>query len=200
MNDKTFIFGVENDCVDITILDSASKIIVPWHDSTMERFDLDKDGITDFEIHSNHAISPGGINYQESFIKIVNSNFQISIIEMSDTLHRCMRVANYTLIAYTFYNNYSTYSCSGDGIDTTYSPNIFNCPSIHYTGESLTLNETWSSEDNLTLSYSDQSNHGWYLPYSTSYLIVRGNWNNQYMKYLLFKKIYNGKNCYGWQD
>ena len=194
--DKTFIIGTENGFIDITTLDSTIKIIAPAHDYTNEIFDIDKDGIPDFEIHSDHGISPGGINYQKSSIKVVNSFFQISIIEMSDTLHRCMQITNDTIVTYIFYNNYSSYSCYGDGIDTTYSPNIFSYPKSYSTGDSLNDNESWTNED-LTLSYYDNSYHGWYPPY-IAYSIMRGNWNKQNMKYILFKKESNDKNLYGW--
>ena len=195
-NDKSFIIGTESDFINITKFDSTIKVIAPAHDFANENFDVDKDGVNDFEIRSDHGISPGGVNYQQSSIKILNSSFQISVFEMSDTLHRCMQVAYDTLIAYVYYNNYSNYTCSGNGIDTTYSPNNVYYPSIHSTGDSLTLNENWHGDD-LTFSYYDQSYHGWFAPF-TSYLIVRGNWNNQNMKYVLFKKEYNDTELYGW--
>ncbi len=195
---KRFIIGVDNDFVDITILDSTIKIIAPGHNHTSENFDVDNDGVIDFEIHSEHGMSPGGYNYQESSIKIVNSSFQISVIEMSDTLQRCMhmQVEYDTVIYYIYYNNYSAYTCYGDGIDTTFSPNIFYYPSIHMPGESLTQLETWSGDD-LTLSSYDGSNYIWF-PHYKLYSVLRGNWNNQNMKYILFKKEYNSIALYGW--
>ena len=191
-----FIIGTENDFVDITKFDSTIKIIATSYNSINVDFDIDKDGIPDFKIRSDYETSPGGINYQKSSIKVVNSLFQISTIDMFDTLHKCTQITNDTIITYIIYNNYSTYTCNGDGIDSTYSPNIFSIPKIYSMGDRLTYNEFWSSED-LIFSYYDQS-YQWVYPPYISYSVIRGNWNNQNMKYILFRKENNNKSLYGW--
>ncbi len=193
--DSKFIIGLNNDCIDITTLNPTIEIIAPAYIYTHQNFDIDKDGISDFELRSDHISSPGGLKYQKSSIKIVNSSFQISVIEMSDTLHRCIHSINDTIISYMVYNNYSNVTCSGDGIDSVYSPNTFSYPKIYSTGDTLNLTESWSNDD-LTLSYY---NYMYFLiSPPITYSIVRGNWNNQNMKYVLFKKDHEGIYIYGW--
>lgn len=194
-NGNIFTIGNKSYYVDVTTLDSAIEISAMVHSYTSKKFDIDKDGTPDFELYSDYSISPGGINYQKSMIKVLNPIFHISTIKMSDTLYKCKQITNDTIVTYTIYNNYSNFSCNG--IKTTFSPNIYTYPKVYSKGDSLTYNESWINKD-LILSFNDRSAFIFGHPSITIHSIIRGNWNNKNLKYLLFKKEYNGKNYYGW--
>ncbi len=191
--DKKFKIGKDNVLVDIIKFDSSISINAPWHSNAIAYLDVDKNGVSDFEIKCNWAISPGGVNVQSSSIKILNPSIYISVIEVSDTSHLCESI-NYKM----YYNNNSNYICCDSCKNTTYPSEIYNYPYIYHIGDTLNHLEKWLNNE-LTLSYYDHSSHSGY-PTLYKFLcdIKRGNWNNQNMKYILFKKEHNDKFLYGW--
>lgn len=191
-----FRIGMDNGDVVVTTFDSTVKIIGPWHDHAQENFDVDSDGVWDFQLYSEHSISPGGINSQQSIIRIVNSSFQISSIDISDTTHRCTEVSNDSIIAYIYYNNNSSYNCDGNSVDSVLGSNTSQYPVVYSIGDSLTQDIEWNGSD-MTLAYYDMSYSGWFAPYY-SWSVIRGNWNDRSMKYILFKKVYHDSVRHGW--
>jgi hypothetical protein len=192
-NYNSFPIGAESCFMNITSLDSTIKVNAPPRENRLKGLDIDNDGYHDFEIYSNHPYTLGGIRLLRSSIKVMDSTIFISTIEMTDTVYRCLNISNNIV---TYYNNFSTFSCDGDGIDSLYSTDNFSYPKIYSIGESLMNNETWKN-DIFTLSFYDFSFKSFNIP-RLSYDIIRGNWHNQNMKYILFKKVNSDKTIYGW--
>lgn len=91
-----------------------------------------------------------------------------------------------------FYNNYSNATCPEDGNDTIYAIRNLSYPKIYVKGDTVNFSESWLNEE-LILSYFDNS-----IGDRTSYKILRGNWNNSNMKYILFRIKKTSKSYYGW--
>lgn len=196
--ESTFIVGIDNGLTKITIFDPAITIIALPHNSTYQTIDIDDDGIFDLEVHSEHLISPGGINFQKASFKVINPSYQVSFTEISDTIHRCMQLTGDSVISYTYYNDYSGISCQGDAIDTIYYNGIYSYPRIYNTGDTLTQTEFWT-DTNEELIFSEKNTTSFvYLPPVTFYSIDNGYWNNQNLKYVLIRKEHNGRILYGW--
>ena len=64
------------------------------HSSDSLRIDINNDGLNDFELISNHPISPGGINYCYLVIKPLHSDIEISYIEIPDTIFKCISTSS----------------------------------------------------------------------------------------------------------
>lgn len=191
-----FRIGMDNGAVEVTTFDSTIKIIAPWHDYASENFDVDSDGVQDFQFYSEHSISPGGLNIQRSKIRVLNSAFQISAIEITDTTHRCTQIENDTIIAYVYYNNNSSYVCDGNSVDSILASAAYPYPVVYSIGDSLTSNIEWTGSD-MILAELNMSYSGWAFPY-TSWSVIRGNWNGQSMKYILFRKSEQDSVRHGW--
>lgn len=191
---STFVIGNVTDFMVVNTFDTSINIIAPSQDDSQYQFDINDDGIFDFEFLSEHVLSSGGLNYRESSIQILNETIQISMIEMIDTTHECISILNDTSIIWSFiYNNYANATCQEDGIDSILSIQSLSYPNINSKGDSIYFTESWSSGTQI-LSYYDNSNNG----ISNSYKILRGNWNNSNMKYILFRIRKNSRYYYGW--
>lgn len=190
-DDSVFRIGVESCFVDVTSFDFPINIKADIHDSDRLMLDIDNDGVNDFEIVSTCSTSEGGINVTSSDIRTINTSFQLSTVEIFDTIYTCERVYNDSTFWYTYYNNASNYNCSGESSIIDYSSISYACPKIHSSLDTLTFSESWLSENLILASYDISSSY-----YETS--IVRGVWSNQNMKYILIKKNYNGNNLFGW--
>lgn len=193
--DSSFTIGIENESIQVTTFDSAIKLIAPFHDMVIFDIDIDDNGTDDIQLRSVDNFSPAGIMVEKSRIIIINPEYELSVIDMPDTMRRCTEIINDSLLKYTHYNNYSGYKCD-DGIDTVIYITTYSYPDVYSLGDTLTDNEKWSN-NYIDLAYYDHSVF-YTIEYYKYLSIVRGKWNNQNMKYILFKKENNGQIRYGW--
>lgn len=190
-----FVISYNYECINITTFDSTIEIIPYAGDFKNYEFDVDNDSVADFELYSKHSISRSGSGYEKSAIKIVNPSYEISVAEFPDTLHKYT-----TSAAITYYNSYVDFSNDWtkqwEGHDTIISYSIKIYPEAYSLGDTLTSNALWSNDD-LILSYFDGTCDQMVEP-MICWKELYGNWNNQNMKYIIFRKKNNGKDLHGW--
>ncbi|MGF7141585.1 hypothetical protein [Roseimarinus sediminis] len=193
---RRMVIGEEVEYIRITTFDSPEIIIAPWYQSGWFRFDIDGDGTHDIGLYSGDYYSNGGTNAQISRISCLNSDFQMSTIEMFDTIFKCQNYINDSTYSLVYHNNYSSYTCSNVDKDSIYNLEKFSYPKVYSKGDTLTNAESWLSED-LILSYFDHSIFEWEKSY-VEHSILKGNWNNMHFKYILLKKTIEDEYIIGW--
>jgi len=186
--------------------DSTVKLIGSRNSPAKYYLDIDNDGHSDFEFCSDFTMSLGGVGYQESSIRILNSEIEISVREQSDTIHICNEVffnqqLNITSNRVTTFNNQSTFSCPEANTDSVTNINKGYYPQVHKEGESMDSLITWRKE-NLIFSSYNSSVYSYPITidsvYVENYSIARGLWNNTSLKYLLFRIRISENYSYGW--
>jgi hypothetical protein len=187
--------------------ESTIKIIAPPHSDTHYSLDVNDDGKMDFMFFSDHGISPGGVDQQESSIGILNPEFEISVLEQGDTFHTCfdeyyVPELNITMSVVETYTKQSAFSCPETGTDSIGMIYKDIYPRVYSEGDTLNSSETWSNQG-LTFSFFNNSLHSYpsseedvYI--KESYSIARGLWNNKSLKYLLFRIKNPEVISYGW--
>jgi hypothetical protein len=188
LND-TFIIIPSNEFVKIEELDST---YVKYDGNFFDELliDVDRDGFDDFKLLSSYTGSAGGIREIESYIEVLNHAYKISVINITDTTRACISPINDTVNFTTYYNNYSNFLCNSQSTDTIAYINSTTHPRIYSTGDTVSQSGIWEG-GKMTLSYYDYSTH-----FFSAYSIIKGNWNNQNMKYLVFNK--DGTDEFGW--
>lgn len=199
--DSTFIIGYDNGFVDITTFGTGEGKRLREFDNYQNSynsagFDIDKDSVIDFYLTNNYTITHFGSEVMKASIRVSNTNFKISVIEMTDTIRQCIQPVDDSINYIESYFIYNTdYSCDGNRIDTILSAEINFYPKIYSIGDTLTHKESWLSE-NFYLAYRDYSKlwgRVWH------YSVVLGNWvDGENNKCILFKKDVNGTVLYGW--
>lgn len=204
--DFTFIIGYDNGFVDTKTFGTGNGISIYSLDESSNytnnaatfsvsgeaEFDVDKDSVVDFYINNKYGKTINGSWTMGAEISVSNSDFKISVIEITDTLRQCIDTTNVVddIVIYT-----GNYICDGNRIDSFISAESNSYPKIYSEGDTLCYSETWEGE-RMTLGYNDIS-----FGISTAlkqYSVVYGNWIGEFDKFILFKKEANGTILYGW--
>ncbi|WP_303924468.1 hypothetical protein [Draconibacterium sediminis] len=193
--DPTFITGYDNGFIDIITFGSGNGVSINLLDDSSSTsigkagFDVDKDSVVDFYLSDRYVKTEHGYWIMEAEISVSNSDFKISVIEITDTLYQCIDTAHNIIVIYTD-NHY--YPCDRNRLDSFFSAEINSYPKIYSAGDTLSHTEAWGSES-MTLGYYDISSG-----IAPERSVVYGNWIGEFDKYILFKKEDDGSILYGW--
>lgn len=186
--DTSFSIGNSADNMIITTLDTFLVIKAEWHEYEEFIIDINNDGQNDFKLISNHPSSPAGIDYQESWLKILNSSIEVSSEMIIDTIYKCN--LNDTINEYALFNKNSGYFC--EDVITKHKTDSIIYPVVYNSGDTISDNELWV-QDELVFSYYNRNCCFWKPTY-----INQGIWNDINIKYILFRFKHDGGNSYGW--
>ncbi|MBL7105835.1 MAG: hypothetical protein ISS18_16040 [Bacteroidales bacterium] len=195
---QEFIIGqCDNNSLSYQTYNPPIEILSDPHGYVNQEIDVNNDGENDFNLISEHPISPGGINSKRALIEPLHSQIEIAIIEKPDTLHKCTVIYGDTIFVYTYYNSDTLYQCpEADSINIINK----NWPQIFQYGDELNTNIVWSN-DVLEFASNDETSYSWFengIIYNTSYKIKHCFWNNIGEKFIVFMFRKNEKYYYGW--
>lgn len=200
--DSSFVIGKPNPTYySIQTSSPPLEIHADPHSSINLEFDVNGDGLNDFDLISNHPISPGGVNYSYSAINPLHCDFEISFTQIPDTSFRCITGSNYggdSVVNITYYNSDTLFDCSVD--DTITAIYLMSYPEKWEYGSVLSDEIIWTNEEinfgrsDYSSSYSFENN----IIYSYSSIKKRSNWNGLPVGYLLFRLKSGVDYKYGW--
>lgn len=196
-SDSIFIVGETNESVALTTYEPVLELRESYE------LDVDKDSVMDFKLIVSNWMGMTMV-YHHSSIQVLNNSFEISVVELPDTVRRCREYSEekQLYVASVSYNTYSGYTCSGDRMTTIAQINRGAYPVVYSLGDTIKGKELWINKF--------QQHNTFHLAYESDNRLVTtdrmhqqftitGTWlGDQSNKYLVFRKVSNGGDMYGW--
>jgi hypothetical protein len=172
---------------------------VKYNESESAIFDIDNDGIDDFEFKVFMSQSPGGYDYRSVEMITLDSSFQVSIDRIADTTFKTQVTYTYVMdgdtiviIENKYFNTFYKPNLDSNAVVTI--EDVYNrvFPYQYQPGSQLTANEEWEANKFILRSVNVS------LGSTYSSHIFYDNWQFDKDQYILFKKGQGENARYGW--
>jgi len=199
---KPFVIGEYNPLRHTRkVFNPAKEVYTIPHSYDNMKVDVDKDGINDFDLISNHPVSPGGVSYCYAAIEPLNANIEIFYTDITDTIFECNKSSSSggdSVVWIVCYNSVTLYECQGH--DTILLIEQVSFPQKWEYGNILGADNKWTNEEinlaiaNSSSTYGIENNIIYYWEARTKL----SNWNGLPAGYLLFRIKTGNYYKYGW--
>lgn len=193
IEERIFLVGkTESNATQFIYSSPIHMLANPNHQIT-QPIDIDNDGAADVSIVCKYALNSQYYHQKSVILNVLNNQFSFSTKNMYDTVFQYLTG---TSTVYRKIFNSLTNTTIDPSLTTVLSTSTYLTPKMFEYGKGLSKNEFWSTESSI-LAFSEVANYN-VGSESVDHDIIKGLWNNQNEKYLVFKTITGQTVRYGW--